>query len=40
MDLSKDTIIGVEKVSAGYKNTVVLQDVSIGCSISERQRYL
>jgi phospholipid/cholesterol/gamma-HCH transport system ATP-binding protein len=28
MDLIQDTIIGVEKVSAGYKNTVVLQDVS------------
>ncbi len=28
MDSVQDTIIGVEKISAGYKNTIVLQDVS------------
>jgi phospholipid/cholesterol/gamma-HCH transport system ATP-binding protein len=28
MDPVQDTIIGVEKISAGYKNTIVLQDVS------------
>jgi phospholipid/cholesterol/gamma-HCH transport system ATP-binding protein len=28
MDPVQDTIIGVEKVSAGYKDTVILQDVS------------
>jgi ABC-type multidrug transport system ATPase subunit len=28
MDPVQDTIIGVEKISAGYKNTTVLQDVS------------
>ncbi len=28
MDAIQDTIIGVENISAGYRNTVVLQDVS------------
>ena len=28
MHPAQDTIIQVEKVSAGYKNTVILQDVS------------